>query len=370
MHKPVILIGNGARGNPALVEHLCSLGIPVLTTWMAIDLVAEDCPAFCGRPGIFGQRAANIIQQKATHLMCFGARLDGEQVAYDYDRFAPDASIMVYEIDTNEWSKFPARYRCTDHLGAFAVMPNTGPAWLAWCKSLYARFRPELDGRVSVPYVDPFAFIRVLSDACQPEDMLAIGSSGGAPNTFLQAFRAKAGQRVSNACTIGAMGADIPMAVGAALATGRRTVCVTGDGGFVLNTQELEVARRLRLPLVIFVYSNGGYGSIRASQRARFGRVTGADKASGLTLPLLEDVAHTYGFAHSVLYGTDLERVPALLDAGPRIVEVMVDPEWVQLPRVIASTVDGQLRTDDMENMTPKLPPDELAALMEWGNDA
>src|SRR5688572_33297000 len=98
-YRPVLFIGNGIRGNPELVKHLQSLGIPCIYTWMAADLGVEDDPTYCGRPGIFGQRAANIIQQKATHLFCYGARLDGEQVAYDYDRFAPNAQLYVYDID-------------------------------------------------------------------------------------------------------------------------------------------------------------------------------------------------------------------------------------------------------------------------------
>src|SRR3990172_6171723 len=98
MNKPVILLGNGCRNSPDLVAHLCNLNIPILTTWMAADLIPEDHPAFCGRPGIYGQRAANIIQQKATHLYAFGARLDEQQVAYRYDRFAPWAWKYIYDI--------------------------------------------------------------------------------------------------------------------------------------------------------------------------------------------------------------------------------------------------------------------------------
>src|SRR3972149_5247675 len=139
-YKPCIILGNGVRNNPALIEHLCSLNIPVLTTWMAADLLSENSPVFCGRPGICGQRAANIIQQKATHLYCFGARLDGEQVAYDYDRFAPNAEIYIYDIDPAEAQKFPKRYHVTQTLDwrdDIDFLPGPDPYdddWLAWCK--------------------------------------------------------------------------------------------------------------------------------------------------------------------------------------------------------------------------------------------
>lgn len=373
MYKPVILIGNGARSNPALVKALCSLNIPILVTWQGIDLVPEDSPAFCGRPGIFGQRAANIIQQKADALYCFGARLDGEQVAYDYDRFAPNADIHVFDVDRMELEKLPERYRknCVN-LAALKDAPVKAlpdNEWLDWCKALYVRFRPELDGKHGGKFVDPFAFTKALSDACEADDLLAIGSSGGAPCVFLQAFQVKEGQKVSNVSTIGAMGADIPMSIGAAIATGRRTICVTGDGGFMLNSQELETAHRLGLPITWFVMRNGGYNSIRVMQNARFdGRLVGCNAESGLTLPPLEELAYAYRLHHEYL--NILDELPRILGYGPQIVEVSIDPDWQELPRVMASTVNGQLRTDDMERMTPKLDPDELDALMKWGNDA
>jgi len=372
MYKPVILIGNGARGNPALIAHLCSLGIPVLTTWQGIDLVAEDNPAFCGRPGVFGQRAANIIQQKADILMVYGARLDGEQVAYDYSRFAPNARKHVIDIDKPELDKLPQDWglECTDLSQDWASIWEQPPDWLAWCKALYARFRPELDGApASNGYIDTFEFIHKLGEVTNEKDLLAIGSSSGAVNAFLQAYKVKQGQRITVCASIGSMGADIPMALGGAIATGRRTICVTGDGGFQLNTQELETIRRLGLPIIFFVFNNGGYNSIRVMQRARFdGRIVGADERSGFTTPPLIKIAEAYGFSFwRMTYEQDLRLLERLIASPvPRIVEVMSDPAWVQWPRVMASTVDGQLRTDDMQDMTPKLPAEELAELMRW----
>lgn len=369
MYKPVILIGNGCRSNPALVKALCSLNIPVLVTWQGIDLVPEDSPAFCGRPGVFGQRAANIIQQKADALYCFGARLDGEQTAYDFDRFAPNADIHVFDVDRMELEKLPERYRKNRvNLATLKDAPiNALPdgEWLDWCKALYNRFRPELDGVRTMDYVDTFAFINALGEITKPDDLLAVGSSSGAVNAFFQAYKVKEGQRVTVCATIGAMGADIPMALGGCLASGRRTIVVTGDGGFQLNAQELETIHRLNLPITFFVFNNGGYNSIRVMQTNRFGgRLVGCNAESGFTTPHLMNLAKVYGIRYLQC------EYPSYIPDGPAIVEVFADPDWVQLPRVMASTVNGQLRTDDMQAMTPKLDPDELDALMKWGNDA
>lgn len=367
MNRPVILLGNGARCNPALIEQLLGLNIPVLVTWQGIDLVHEDAPAFCGRPGVFGQRAANIIQQKADTLYVIGARLDGEQVAYDYDRFAPNATIMVYDVDPAELFKLPPRYirHNVDLRTAELPIPHDEGEWLAWCKALYARFRHELDGARPDDYTDTFGFINALSEVTDEHDLLAIGSSSGAVNAFLQSYKVKRGQRVTVCATIGAMGADIPMALGGCLASGKRTICVTGDGGIQLNAQELETIHRLNLPIIFYVFNNGGYNSIRVMQQARYdGRLVGCNAQSGFTTPKLYALANAYHIPYTQC------DYPTRIPDGPCIVEVFADPNWIQLPRVMAGRVNGQLRTDNMEDMTPKLPPDELAALMEWGNDA
>jgi len=371
MNRPVILIGNGIRGNPTLIDYLCGLGIPILTTWMAIDLIPEDHPSFCGRPGVLGQRAANIIQQKATQLYCFGARLDEQQVAYRYDNFAPKATKYVFDIDQAELNKLPQNW---NKYHEFPEIPQIPPSWLAWCKSLYARFRPELDGVDNPDCVDPFRFVYLLSDYAQPDDII-ISGAGKAGEILCQAFKVKQGQRFMTLSTNGAMGNDIPLSIGAAVASGRRVLCVTGDGGFMLNMQELEVVRRMRLPIQFFVHSNRGYGSIRQMQLTRFGRVVGADPESGFTIPTLAEVAECFGMSYQrfnylgvdVTTAGDIE--PVIIPGGPGfeagIVELMIDPDYVHYPRVATALVNGKWQQDSMEDMTPKLDPAELKEIMD-----
>lgn len=376
MDKPVLLLGNGIRNNPALIEHLYGLGVPVMTTWMSIDLIEETHNCFVGRPGIYGMRASNIILQKATALYCFGARLDEQQVNYDYAGFAPNATKHIYDVDYFELIKLPASWQMY-RVDLATFRPEQipylrgDPAWLAWCKDLYRRFRPELDGAPAKDgYVDPFAFIHALSDASRPDDVLAISSSGGAPNVFLQAFRVKKGQRITNVCTIGAMGADIPMAIGACIASGgRRTICPTGDGGFQQNAQELEVIRRLQLPITFFVFNNNGYGSIRNMQNGRFdGYHVACDPESGFTIPPLSALAEAYGIDyHSLPELSYPDMMTSYLNRkGPVIVEVPIDPAWSQFPRCTNSLVNGAWVHTPMEDMLPRLPEDELKVLMSW----
>jgi len=161
------------------------------------------------------------------------------------------------------------------------------------------------------------------------------------------------------------------MAIGACLGSGkRRTICITGDGGFMLNVQELEVV--LNLPIKFFVFNNNGYGSIRNMQNARFeGRHVGCDPESGLTLPdigaLAEafEIAETYFTGHLANNNTLGPRMKLLLDAdGPIICEIMIDPAYQQYPRVMSTG----FQADSMEDMSPKLDPAELKEIMDYGN--
>lgn len=160
------------------------------------------------------------------------------------------------------------------------------------------------------------------------------------------------------------MGYDIPLAIGAAMAGAKRVPCVTGDGSFMLNMQELELVRRYNLPIQFFVYSNNGYGSIRAMQQARFeGNIVGADPSSGLTLPELDDIAECYGLDYLLQWDNEY-----LAQHWERyhLIKLHIDPDYVQYPRVATSFVDGKWQQDSMEDMTPKLPADELKEIMDY----
>lgn len=368
MNKPVILIGAGCP--QSLADKLCTLGIPTLTTWQGIDRVPEDSPVFCGRPGVIGQRAANIIQQKATVLYIFGARLDMEQVGHRMDNFAPNATKRVYDVDKAELDKLPADwvvFPCDLEKHSLSEMNFYmlgNPRWLAWCKDLYNHFRAELDGENKVEdYVDPYYFTRILSDKCQEGEIIVPASSGMQSCALMQAFKVKRGQKILLCNTAGAMGLE-PMAIGAAIATNKRVVCVAGDGGFFMNVQELEVARRLNLNIKYFVFCNGGYGSVTSMQDARFNQRVGSDAQSGLTLPDLARTAALFGIRyHEINSNAQMDTIERVLNSdGAAIVRVNSSLAFRYVSKVNSTIKDGVFEADPMEDMTPKIP--NLAELM------
>ncbi len=374
--RPVILAGNGVRLAGAMEEFnrfINRLGIPVLLTWKAMDLLPEDHPLYAGRPGAVGQRGANFTQQAADWMLILGARLDLGQTAYNHRGFAPRARKVMVDVDKAEIDKMMTPIDVAVHAdaGAFLreflgqvgqVAAKDRSAWLArarnW-KEKYPVVLPEY--WQDDEYVNDYVLIQVLSEEMEAGDLLVPGSSGACSERTMQAFAVKKGMRVFNSQGLGAMGFGIAAAIGGCLASGRkRTVSIEGDGGFVMNLQELETVRRLDLPIKFFVLNNQGYASIRATQRNYFaGRYVGSDPSSGLTLPDWRRVAKAFGLPYLHLENHDhiRKRVKKALNMqGPVFTEVMVHPDQQTAPRVVSRRLeDGTMVTSAMDDMWPFL---------------
>src|ERR1019366_513968 len=106
--RPVVLIGNGVRlagartEMRALVERL---GLPVLTTWPAHDMVPDDHPLMIGRPGPVAPRGANFALQNSDWMLALGARLDLVVTGYAPVNFARAARKIMVDLDAAELRK-------------------------------------------------------------------------------------------------------------------------------------------------------------------------------------------------------------------------------------------------------------------------
>ena len=383
--RPVLLIGNGVRRAhlEGLVEKLVdTLRLPALLTWKALDMLPEDHPIYCGRPGSIASRGANFTQQNADFILVLGARLDLPQLAFNHKNFARAAKKVIVEIDPREIAKFempievPVEADARDfvlellHQLEGAPMPDAS-AWLAQSKQWLREYPITLpEFRQQTGSVNTYVLIDELSEQCTADDLLAPGSSGACSEIFLQAFRLKRGQRVVNAPGLGAMGTGLPGAIGSCLASGRRrTISVIGDGGFQLNIQELETIKRLHLPIKFFILNNGLYGSIVAMQRTHFkGRLVASDPSSHLTLPDLMKVAEAYGVKAMEIRDQERirEEVAAVLSYdGPVVCAVTISPDQPTLPRATSATrADGTIVSLPMEDLAPRLPREEFLAHM------
>ena len=217
--------------------------------------------------------------------------------------------------------------------------------------------------------MNTYVFSETLSEAMAEGDQIIPGSSGAALDTFWLSVRLKRGQRAVATGGLGSMGYGLPASIGGCLGSGsRRTISVDGDGGFVMNIQELEVVRRLRLPIKYFVLNNNGYASIRASQGGYFKQTIGCDPDSGLTLPDISALATAFGLPVRRIDGkADLRQAidEALALQGPVVCEVMVEPDQAIGPRITSKIgQNGVVVSSPLEDLFPFLERDELRANM------
>ena len=384
--RPVILAGDGIRiagAAPRFDRLVRSAGAPVLTTRLAVDLMPFDDPLRFGTPGMLAARYANLVLQNSDLLLAIGARLDQNLIAYDPARFARGATKVVVNIDAAELQRLAPIVDvpvCADAADFIAALLEALPsdcaapaAWLDRCREWRAAYpfvsEDSLREARRAGILSVYEFSQILSDELAADDVVLPGSSGAACEIFLTALQVKRGQRVFHNKGTGALGLGQPAALGACLGSERRrVVCVDGDGGFQFNAQELETIRRLDLPVKIFVVSNAGYACIRQSQDNHFGRLSGADPSSGLTLPDVCALAGAYGVKSVRIDDPAAVRKgvrDVLASAGPVVCDVVVAPDEERKPRVQSLVQpDGSVISKPLEDMWPYLDRDEFRRAM------
>ncbi|MCR5147500.1 MAG: thiamine pyrophosphate-binding protein [Eubacterium sp.] len=380
-HRPVLLLGNGIRLAGAfeeLEELLRLMPVPVLTTWNGIDLIPDDYPFFYGRPGGLGQRYANLVQQNSDFYLSIGARHNLLQTGYNFDGFARAAYKVMVDIDEPELHKINVRPDLPIVADAKEFMkkiiekkeqikcPDVS-GWIAYANKAKAAFPIVTEEyRQQKDKVNTYVLVDRLTEKMKADDVYVSGSSGTCIDVSMQVFRVKKGQRVFATKGLASMGFGLPATIGACLASGRkRTVCLNGDGGFMMNIQELETLRRLGLPVKIFVLDNKGYAQIHTTQKNIFaGHYVACDEGSNLTIPDIEDIAKAYKIQTFRIKNNDqLDEVidKVLASEGPAVCMVDIPIEIGALPKQVSyKRTDGQMESLPLEFMNPPLPEGEL----------
>ena len=383
--RPVIFAGSGiqsANAKAIFNKLVGRIKIPVLIAWKGADLISEANPYYCGRPGGIGQRGANFTEQNADCLIIIGARLDLISLAFSHKNFARCAKKVMVDVDAPEILKMetkidvPVLADAKDFLEEFYSQTNQlentdFSLWLKKAKDWQKKYPVVLNEyfKVEKPYISAYVFMDILSDILPSNEVIIPESAGTTPDIMMQSFKVKDRQRIFNSPGIGVMGSGIPNAIGACFAHHqKRIVCLTGDGSFQMNIQELETIKRFNLPIKFFYVNNNGYRSIVDSQSNHFKRLIGANPSSGLTFPDIQKISRAYGIkflriSHHAEAGNVIRKV--LRTKGPVICEVMVPPTEQTLPRVMARVKpDGTIVSSPMEDMTPLLDRKELKAQM------
>lgn len=382
--RPVVLIGNGirlAKAIPEMNELIEKLHVPVMTTWNGVDLIEDENPLFFGRPGAVGHRHSNFIQQNADFVLTIGTRLNLLSTGYDFDSFLRNAKHVMVEIDENEMKKCSVHPTLAIHADAKSFLQKMlahqdkiedkpRKEWWAYCydiKEKYPLFikeqAPEGEG------VNTYSLVDSLTTKMTSDDIFQFSSSGTGVDISMYGFRIKKGQRAFLTKGLASMGFDMSACIGSCLASNkRRTVCITGDGGFMMNVQELATLNSLNLPIKLFILCNEGYGMIYNSQFGNFKRLTGCTRDSGLGMPDLKEIVESFKVkCFNIEDESELDSIidDVLAYDGPAVCTVKVYIGQKILPRQTNyMKSDGQMASRPLEDMSPLLDRDEFNSNM------
>jgi len=277
--RPVALVGAGAKLSEAIPELrrlLDDLNVPTFATVHGLGAVPPQSPYYLGMVGMHGTRAANTALHETDLLMVFGARLD-DRVTGDPTRFAPNAKIVHFEIDPAQLDRvraceLPVIGNLADTIPTFheEVRKASLPDWSGWCAVACGAERAELDPRglaqPTIRFLDEL-FSRL------PQDNVIIADVGQHQMWAAQRYRSSSPRGFITSGGLGAMGFALPAAVGVQLAKPDTCVlCVSGDGGFQMNIQELATVHRLGLPIKMVIVDNKYLGMVRQWQQLFYER--------------------------------------------------------------------------------------------------
>ncbi|HZR64370.1 MAG TPA: biosynthetic-type acetolactate synthase large subunit [Terriglobales bacterium] len=277
--KPVALVGAGAKLSGAISELrslLDELNIPTFATVHGLGAVAPDAPYYLGMVGMHGTRAANMALHENDLLLVFGARLD-DRVTGDPSRFAPNSKIVHFEIDPAQLDRvrqceLPIIGDLAQTIPSFArkVRGAKLPDWSAWRTVACGEDRAELDPRgLSQPTI---RFLDELFGRA-PKNSVILADVGQHQMWAAQRYCSDLPRGFITSGGLGSMGFALPAAVGVQLSKPDATVvCVSGDGGFQMNIQELATVRRLNLPIKMVIIDNKYLGMVRQWQQLFYQR--------------------------------------------------------------------------------------------------
>ncbi len=371
--RPCILAGHGIREAGAISEFyklIEKLDIPVVGGAITVDLLPEGYKNYYGMSGNIGPRTGNYILQRSDTILILGDSLATRQTGFNLEGFAPDSTKIMIDIDKDEMIKpdlhidYKINMDLIDFMNGFISYIDkpihASNEWISYCDGIYKFFEdfdtPEIPKNKTIPAK---LFWKILREKTGDETVLALGNSSCCIGIYQYGIK-KMGQRAMTNINAGSMGDDLPEAVGAAVASGKDTVCVTGDGSVMMNLQELQTIKFNDLPIKVVIFSNKGYGAIRQTCSNYFdGTYTGCDPDSGISFPSFKKVAEAFEFKY--IYCDNVDELESSIDrfmseSGQVIFEIEQDFNDTVIPKIVSRLrPDGTFEKPDYTQLSPFL---------------
>lgn len=332
-------MGNGVRQSGALnmvLEFVQKTNIPVLTTLNGVDLAQDDI--HIGFIGTHGNRVANMILNECDLIISIGARLGIRQVGRDAKTFAPKADLVRCDIDANELSrdiKLGERKFNTDVRDFIRILLNEEIGdftnWKNQCLEA-KKFLSSYDvqpGNLAIQKISNML----------PENPVITVDVGMHQCWCAQSLHLKGYQgRILIGGGYGSMGCALPYAIGSSISLNNgRVYCISGDGGFQMNIQELETVKRENLPIKMIILNNRVLGKISETQHFNHGdRFATTAASGGYTVPSFQKISEAYGIKAATLPSYEkLDNYKGWLeDNEPCLLDISIPEDSLLTPKI------------------------------------
>jgi acetolactate synthase-1/2/3 large subunit len=345
-----LLIAGGSRwsneGCAALARFAQANALPVLASFRRQDLIDNDHSCYAGHLSLGMPPHLQRRMKTADLIIALGTRL-GDINTMTYSLLPPprlDARLVHIHPGAAELNRvYQADLAIAASPSGTAVRlaelePISSPRWSEWTESA----RREYEKFIQVPQsrprrgVDLAVVIRHLATHLPANAILSNGA--GNFTVWVHRFFTYRQPHTELAPTSGAMGYGFPASIAASLRhPDRASVCVAGDGDFLMYAQELATAAQYGARVIVLVANNGLYGTIRMHQDRRFpGRVLGTE----LVGPDFVALARSFG-AHAERVETTDAFAPAFERAcaagRSAVLELKTDPDQITPERRLSA---------------------------------
>ncbi|URJ29454.1 acetolactate synthase 2 catalytic subunit [Blochmannia endosymbiont of Camponotus modoc] len=296
--QPILYVGGGvgmAGAVTSLRTFISKTKIPTVVTLKGLGApdYTEDC--YLGMLGMHGNQAANLAVQKSDLLIAIGARFD-DRVTGRLHTFAPQAKVIHVDIDPSEFSKLRLANvslsgNLNDLLSALTQSLSIDP-WRKKVKSLKLKYRwsyQSSDDKIYAP-----TLLRTISENA-PYDTVVTTDVGQHQMWAAQHMQFSRPENFITSGGLGTMGFGTPAAIGAQIGRpNHMVICISGDGSFMMNVQELATIKRKNLPIKIVLLDNQRLGMVRQWQQLffnkRYSETTLTDNPNFLVLAKAFDI--------------------------------------------------------------------------------
>lgn len=352
--RPMIYTGGGViqgEGSDLLTELARQLGYPITNTLMGLGAYPASDDQFLGMLGMHGTYEANMAMHYCDVLLAIGVRFDDRVTNSDVTKFCPDATILHVDIDPASISKTvaadvpivgsvkPVLEEMLAQVKASKQKVDEKSLAVWWDQIAEWRKKDSLKVTASADgVIKPQEVIKAVHEITKGDAY--VSSDVGQHQMFAaQYYGFDKPRRWINSGGLGTMGFGFPAAMGIQFAfPDAVSICITGEGSFQMNLQELATCMQYQLPIKIICLNNRALGMVKQWQDMQYGgRHSHSTYAE--SLPDFIKLAESYGHVGIRIENKDelhakLSEAFALKDKLV-FVDVLVDPEEHVYPMAI-----------------------------------